>query len=206
MCFEWLIEEPYQRNYWPARRIKCSEDGSKSVISPIDLAAPIRSEPTAIDYVNFEPTVPNPSAILLDAHNRIASLYQQLTPYRRQGRQAFPVHPNSLWKSFIRPETCPDNRNSRQLQRRSDRTFSSGTGPLDYPSQRSQQDRMNSDRCSDGANNFQQAIEEYLGRQRPSWIDQLYHGDGPQEEGELNDDEYLRCNAFIPAWRDGIIP
>jgi hypothetical protein len=252
MCFDWLIEEPYQRNYWPAKRIKRSEDGSKSVTPPMDQPAFIRPEPTGIDYANFSSAVPNPSPILLDAHNMMASLHHYLRPYRKPGRHEYPVAGNTLWKTFIRPETQEGKSGSRQRSRRSDRTSFIGSGSIHSPRGRNRAARghraldsdrsdhsvslRRSDRSSslgtdldfdgDGADicqerptleanpdatgpantsNFQQAIDEYLERKGMVGVDRKYHGDVPHADGEPSYDDFLRYNAFIPAWRNGIV-
>ncbi|EEH08654.1 hypothetical protein HCBG_02191 [Histoplasma capsulatum G186AR] len=235
MCFEWLVEEPFQRNHWHARRIDCSEDGSKSVVPPMSTGV-IGSAPAVIDYISFESTVPNPSPVLLDAHNLMASLYQQFTPYRKPGRHEFPVNQYGLWRNFIRSETPGEKSGSRQRFRGSGRSSFSPSRSV-YPS-RQQNSRGGRDLgfCSystepqslrDGAHhdfdkhhplgdgptetgpdndiNFQQAINQYLEKSGSLWIDEIYGGDIPNEEGESSYAEYLRYNAFIPAWRDSII-
>ncbi|KAN0075932.1 hypothetical protein V8E54_007202 [Elaphomyces granulatus] len=182
----------------------------------------IKSESTTIDYLNFNPaSTPNPSPLLLDIHNVIASLTRIVLGFQKPCRYAFPVK-QSIWKLFVRNEEGQEDTNSRQsphtrspsyasrhsshaeVQRRQSLPIIRGRRAAMTSWDTSSNTKVDAE-CTDSKfpkvgeahGNFQGAIDEYLGLLK---ID--YRADLDVESEE--DESSIRCNAFLPAWLEGV--
>ncbi|KAG5291023.1 no signficant blast hit [Histoplasma capsulatum G186AR] len=133
MGFEWLVpEEEHRMRHWVPRRIS---DDQRSILPVSEHHAGIeRNIPTAVHYVNFASNgIEDPSPLLLDVHNLMASLFIRFQNFVKPGRRKFPLGP--MWSAFVREDNNTSKSNSRQRSHPPTRDSLTDNKPVSSPSQ-----------------------------------------------------------------------